>query len=274
MNDYNALSMPFKNLLNHIMAEETAPFFDIFADNHISVNVPRYGMISNNIVFGRYMRKVKEWIEQRHGVRFEYWGEVHIETRMVLNGVIYFDIDDEEFDYHETLHIPVSAMCELENGRIKTARVYYTTMWVAGHNIVRPAMLNEDPTIVPNLPPKERLYFESLWAGRGDVILKEIVDPGAYFMGTAYSVSKGEDLVKTFDHLSGKGNNTELRLCSAFHDADHKFLVVEYMNHRSGGKPNTPSSGLAIYAITEEGKFGYVRLAGDSLFDHCLWPTV
>ena len=33
-------------------------------------------------------------------------------------------------------------------------------------------------------------------------------------------------------------------------------------------------NGMAIYGYTPEGKIAYVRLAGDSLFDHCLWPTL
>lgn len=273
MDNIKSLAVPFENLLDNIMKGNCQAFFDIFSNGKISINVPRYGQISNNIVFGRYLEKAKDWLSRRQGLRFEYWGEVHNDSRMAVNMVFYFDVDDAEFSFHETLHIPVSVMCEIEDEKIASARVYYSTMWIAGHNLVRPALLNEDPSIIPNLPPLERKYFESLWTGRGDVIMNEVVDPEAYFMGTSYSYNQGEDLVKTFDHLSGNGHNTELRLCSAFHDTDHKFLVVEYMNHRSGGNLNTPSSGMAIYSIKENGKIGYVRLAGDSLFDHCLWPT-
>lgn len=91
-------------------------------------------------------------------------------------------------------------------------------------------------------------------------------------MGTAYSFNQGPDLVKTFNGLFKDGKNTELRLCTAF-EAPH-FLVVEYMNHRSGGNPNTPSAGMAIYQYNDEGKIIAVRLAGDSSFDHWLWPTL
>ena len=46
------------------------------------------------------------------------------------------------------------------------------------------------------------------------------------------------------------------------------------MNHRSGGNPNPPSAGMAIYQYNDEGKIIAVRLAGDSSFDHWLWPTL
>ena len=64
-------------------------------------------------------------------------------------------------------------------------------------------------------------------------------------------------------------------MCNAFEDDD--YLVVEYMNHRSGDRPNTPSSGMAIYGKgkgEKAGKILFARLAGDSIIDHCLWPTL
>ncbi len=269
------ISDTFKRLpeiIGHLDAEAV---LDLFENRCISVNVPRYGQIGNNIVFGRYLKQVRLWLGEREGVRFEYWGAVHSAEcrRLALNMVYYFSIDDEEFDYHKELHIPISVMCEL-NGedKIRTARVYYNTSWIAGHNITRPALLNEDPSIIPSLPEKMRIYFESLWKGDARTILDHVLDKDAYFMGTLCSYNQGPDLIKTFDGLFEGGKNTELRLCSMF-IADN-CLVVEYSNHRSGGNPNTPSSGMAIYKYNDAGKMCAVRLAGDSAFDHCLWPTL
>ena len=264
----------FEDLTGYIQQGDTAPFENLFTDGHISVNVPRYGQIGNNIVFGRYLRQVRLWMRDRDDLRFEYWGTVPSadEKHLAINGVYYFMIHDAEFDYHKELHIPVSVMCEMEDGKIRTARVYYSTHWVAGHNITRPAMLNEDPTLIDSLPELEKLYFKCLWAGDSKPILDRILDHNAYFMGTAYSFNQGPDLVKTFNGLFKDGKNTELRLCTAF-EAPH-FLVVEYMNHRSGGNPNTPSAGMAIYQYNDDGKIIAVRLAGDSSFDHWLWPTL
>ena len=225
----------FEDLTGYIQQGDTAPFENLFTDGHISVNVPRYGQIGNNIVFGRYLRQVRLWMRDRDDLRFEYWGTVPSadEKHLAINGVYYFMIHDAEFDYHKELHIPVSVMCEMEDGKIRTARVYYSTHWVAGHNITRPAMLNEDPTLIDSLPELEKLYFKCLWAGDSKPILDRILDHNAYFMGTAYSFNQGPDLVKTFNGLFKDGKNTELRFCTAF-EAPH-FLVVEYMNHRSGG---------------------------------------
>ena len=197
---------------------------------------------------------------------------LHNDERVVLNFVFYFQINDEEFDYHKELHIPVSILCETEGEAIRTARVYYNTSWIAGHNIVRPPMLNEDPSLRASLPESERKYFDALWAADSDTILNEVWAKDGYFMGTLCSFNEGPALRKTLEGLFEDGKNTELRLCSAALMGN--YLVVEYMNHRSGGRPNTPSSGLAIYHYNSEGKMYQVRLAGDSGFDHCLWPTL
>lgn len=264
----------FENLTEHIQKGDTSLFTSQFVNEKISVNVPRYGQIGNNIVFGRYLRQVALWMRDRDDLRFEYWGAVlsNDGRHLAINGVYYFMIHDEEFDYHKELHIPLSIMYEMEGEKIKTARVYYSTHWVAGHNITRPAMLNEDPLLIENLPASEKLYFHSLWAGDAKPILEKVLDHEAYFMGTAYSYNQGADLIKTFNGLFKDGKNTELRLCTAFQAPN--FLVVEYMNHRSGGNPNTPSAGMAIYQYNDEGKIIAVRLAGDSSFDHWLWPTL
>lgn len=262
----------FEQLPQILRDGDAARLIALFDQGKVCVNVPRYGQIGNNIVFGRYLKKVWQWIQQREDMRWEYFGAFHDEAHLALNAVLYFTVRDEEFNYRKELHIPVSVMCELKDGAIKAARVYYSTYWIAGHNIVRPALLNEDPSLMATLPDKERLYFECLWKGDSDTILREVIDPNAYFMGTAYSYNQGPDLIKTFNGLFSGGRNTELRLCSAFSAQGH--LIIEYMNHRSGGNPNTPSAGMAIYGYTPEGKIAYVRLAGDSLFDHCLWPTL
>ena len=199
----------FEDLTGYIQQGDTAPFENLFTDGHISVNVPRYGQIGNNIVFGRYLRQVRLWMRDRDDLRFEYWGTVPSadEKHLAINGVYYFMIHDAEFDYHKELHIPVSVMCEMEDGKIRTARVYYSTHWVAGHNITRPAMLNEDPTLINSLPELEKLYFKCLWAGDSKPILDRILDHNAYFMGTAYSFNQGPDLVKTFNGLFKDGKN-------------------------------------------------------------------
>ena len=123
----------FEDLTGYIQQGDTAPFENLFADGYISVNVPRYGQIGNNIVFGRYLRQVRLWMRDRDDLRFEYWGTVPSadEKHLAINGVYYFMIHDAEFDYHKELHIPVSVMCEMEDGKIRTARVYYSTHWVA-----------------------------------------------------------------------------------------------------------------------------------------------
>ena len=51
----------FEDLTGYIQQGDTAPFENLFTDGHISVNVPRYGQIGNNIVFGRYLRQVRLW---------------------------------------------------------------------------------------------------------------------------------------------------------------------------------------------------------------------
>lgn len=271
--DYKALSKPFEHLLENIEAENGQAFIDLFCDGKISVNVPRYGQIGNNIVFCRYLRQVKLWLSEREGVRFEFWRALQDDTHLVMHMMIFFEINDAEFNYHKELHIPIGILCEMENGKIKTARVYYTTYWVAGgHNITRPAMLNEDPKLMETLPESEKTYFRCLWEADSKTILNELFDKDASFMSTAYSIYHGEDLIKVFDSMFSGGRNTELRLCTAF--MAEGSLVVEYMNHRSGGNPNTPSAGMAIYTYTPEGKVSYVRLAGDSSYDHCLWPTL
>ena len=264
----------FENLTDYMQQGDAKPFEALFVDGKISVNVPRYGQIGNNIVFARYLRQVRLWMRDRDDLRFEYWGAISSADgkHLAISGVYYFMIHDAEFDYHKELHIPLGVMCEMLGDKISTARVYYSTHWIAGHNITRPAMLNEDPTLIDSLPASEKLYFKSLWAGDAKPILEQVLDPQAYFMGTAYSYNQGSDLVKTFNGLFKDGKNTELRLCTAF-QAPH-FLVVEYMNHRSGGNPNTPSSGMAIYQYNDAGKIIAVRLSGDSSFDHWLWPTL
>lgn len=270
--DISLLTETFSQLFQRIQTGDSASLLALFCDGKVSVNVPRYGQIGNNIVFDRYLKQVRLWLSQRENVRWEYWSVVHSGNDLAASMVIYFDVVDEEFNFHKTLHIPIGIRCEMEGSLIRTARVYYSTLWVAGHIMTRPAMLNEDPTLVERMPPVEKLYFKSLWAGDGKTILDKVIEPDAYFMGTAYSYNQGPDLIKTFNHLFEGGKNTELRICTAFSDEEH--LCIEYMNHRSGGDPNTPSAGMAIYGISKNGKIAYVRLAGDSLQDHCLWPTL
>ena len=273
MIDIQAVKAPFEHLMENIDACSAKAFAGLFCDGKIAVNVPRYGQIGNNIVFERYLRQVKLWLSEREGVRFEFWRALQGEKHLALHMMIYFEINDAEFDYHKELHIPIGIVCELEGDLIRAARVYYTTYWSAGgHNITRPAMLNEDPSLVPNLPEAEKKYFQCLWNADSDTIINELFDPDAYFMTTAYSINRGADLMRVFNSMFSGGRNTELRLCTTFMAEGN--LVVEYMNHRSGGNPNTPSSGMAIYGYTPEGKVAYVRLAGDSSYDHCLWPTL
>lgn len=272
MSDISTLTANLEHLFERIQTEDSASLLGLFCGGEVSVNVPRYGQIGNNIVFGRYLKQVRLWLSQRKNVRYEYWGTVHSDDNLAASMVFYFDVDDEEFGFHKTLHIPVGIRCEMDGSLIRTARVYYSTIWVAGHILTRPAILNEDPTLVDRMPEIEKLYFKSLWAGDSRTILDKVIEPDAYFMGTAYSYNQGPDLIKTFSHLFEGGKNTELRVCTSFSDGEH--LCIEYMNHRSGGNPNTPSAGMAIYGISKNGKIAYVRLAGDSLQDHCLWPTL
>ena len=51
-------------------------------------------------------------------------------------------------------------------------------------------------------------------------------------------------------------------------DPDQDIML--YINSPGG----STSAGMAIYTYTPEGKVSYVRLAGDSSYDHCLWPTL
>ncbi|MBQ8654946.1 MAG: hypothetical protein IJ507_08390 [Clostridia bacterium] len=272
MKDFKAISSQFERLPELLAAEDAQTFLDMFVDGNISVNVPRYGQIGNNLVFKRYLKQVHLWMTMRDDIRYEFWGALNDDTHLAISAVLYFQVKDEEFNYKKELHIPIGIYCEMEGDKIRTARVYYSTYWVAGHNITRPAMLNEDTTLLGKLPETEKKYFNALWNSDTDTILNEVWDLNGYFMGTAYSFNQGKDLVKTLNGLFSGGRNTELRLCSAF--VAPKHLVVEYTNYRSGGNPNTPSAGMAIYGYTDEGKMAYVRLSGDSSHDHTLWPTL
>lgn len=90
--DYKALSKPFEHLLENIEAENGQAFIDLFCDGKISVNVPRYGQIGNNIVFCRYLRQVKLWLSEREGVRFEFWRALQDDTHLVMHMMIFFEI--------------------------------------------------------------------------------------------------------------------------------------------------------------------------------------
>ena len=275
MDERQMIAERFSRLGELIETMDEEALLGMFQGGNVSVNVPRYGKIGNNIVFMRYIGKVRTWLHERNNPRFEYWGAVWGKEYLGLQTVLYFDVEDEEFNYKKTLHIPIGVVAKTEGGKIVDARVYYCTMWVAGHNMARPAMLNEDKTLLSRMPASEQKYFKCLWEGDTKTMLEEVFDPEGYFMGTAYSFNQGKDLIKTFDGLFSGGRKTELRMCNAFEDDD--YLVVEYMNHRSGDRPNTPSSGMAIYGKgkgEKAGKILFARLAGDSIIDHCLWPTL
>lgn len=261
----------FQQIFNYILEEDEQALLGMFQNEKVDINVPRYGAIGNRIVFMRYIGKVKEWLED-HEARTEYWGAVRGDNRFAVNMVVYFDIDDEEMAYHRELHIPISIICEMEEGKLAQARVYYTTMWIAGHNITRPALLDEDKSLYPKLPETEKRYLKALWSSDAETIQNELFEPDGYFMGTAISYNVGPDLEKTFKGLFQDGKNTEIRVCSMIEDAYN--VCIEYTNHRSGGFPHTPSSGVAIYGKSPNGKIAYARLAGDSLHDYSLWPTL
>lgn len=108
----------------------------------------------------------------------------------------------------------------MDGSLIRTARVYYFTLWVAGHILTHPAILNEDSTLVERMPEIERLHFKFLWAGYSQTSLDKVVEPDTYFMGAAYRRNQSPDLIKTFSHLFEDGKNTELRVCTAFSDGD------------------------------------------------------
>lgn len=261
----------FEQIFTYILNEDQEALESMFCNRKININVPRYGAIGNRIVFMRYIGKVKEWLED-HEARTSYWGAVRGEDRFCVHMMVDFNIDDEELDYHRGLHIPISIICEMKEGKIAQARAYYTTMWIAGHNITRPALLDEDVDIYEKLPVTEQKYLKALWTSDAETIQNELFDPEGYFMGTAISHNAGPDLQKTFKGLFAGGKNTEIRVCSMIED-EHN-VCIEYTNNRSGGYPNTPSSGVAIYGKGAGGKIAYARLAGDSLHDYSIWPTL
>lgn len=272
MNGMEAIKSTFERLPEIIDQLDAKALLDLFVDGNVNVNVPRYGQIGNNLVFSRYLKQVRLWLSERESGRYEFWGALSNDEHVVINYVHYFMVNDDEFDVHKELHIPVSIMFDMHGDKVAAARVYYNTCWIAGHNIVRPPMMNEDTTLLAKLPEAEQRYFQALWDADTDTIINDLWAKDGYFMGTLTSFNEGPALIKTLEGLFEDGKNTELRLCTA--NIMGSYMIVEYMNHRSGGRPNTPSSGLAIYHYNDEGKMYQVRLAGDSGFDHTLWPTL
>ena len=84
----------FEQLPQILRDGDAARLTALFSQGKVCVNVPRYGQIGNNIVFGRYLKKVWQWIEQREDMRWEYFGAFHDETHLALNAVLYFTVRD------------------------------------------------------------------------------------------------------------------------------------------------------------------------------------
>lgn len=123
----------------------------LFENGQVNVNLPSFGVISNNRIFSMFVQKVRRWMD-RLNVQDEYLGAFCDGNKRVARIRLYYRFRDVERNCDLIYEIPVGIVCDLANGKIRSARVYAAMEYAVGKQILRPAFLQPDPELKARLP--------------------------------------------------------------------------------------------------------------------------
>jgi SnoaL-like domain len=221
----------------------------------VRIDDPRVGRVEGEAALRDFCRSSQAWLSGRDA------GSAPIAVTIGQDRVV------GEFDLTltqdgRTFVLPIAVVVEPDPARRSVwVRTYHSQWPVLGHHVVRPPLLEADPTVRESDVVGE--YQAALAAGDADRITATFEPDGCFRepAGPQFRRCGTDVLHEFFTHFFSKGGGIILEHCTVTEDGIRTAL--EFNAVRWGGVDLPPQAGVAVYERGPSGRLLDARIYDD-----------
>lgn len=263
----DTLQETMKRLFQSIEAGDGKALLPLFENGAADVQLPYFGHITNNTIFVMLIKKIQKWLAKKQAsVQFVDWTQG--EQACVAEFDMTYAFHDKEREQMLTYHTPIGLVCDLQGTKIKALRAYYGTVYIAGKEIVRPAIWNEDPALGQSLMEPVKSFFAALDAKEPEKLSAVFADEAVIYHHIEKAAYQGKAEILEF---YGRRGYDTVQLCNKVEDASH--CCVECTALRRGPDIVTPQAELMVFCCAA-GKIQALRIYNETVLDFKMWHTL
>lgn len=199
-----------------------------------------------------FVAEARQWLEA-HAARVEDVATTVTSGAVIHEFVLCVRVDGEDRE------LPVMAIADISEERIRDLRIYHSTWPLSGSHLVRtPLMQYLDDT----RPPEPVGTYHAALAAADAVAADAVFEPGGFVREPSGGefTHAGADRLRWYKSILSDGP-LPLRLGNVFDDGD--TVVYEYEVEQWGSQRLTPQAGAAAYKRGAQGGLVAARIYDD-----------
>jgi hypothetical protein len=237
-----------------LLAGDLGKLLDAFPDG-VRIDDPRAGRVEGGAALEAYCEQSQAWLSARTA-----HGRLIASTEGSTRVVGEFEVDLTEGDRAYVL--PIGVVVEpSKEARSVWIRIYHSQWPLLGHHVVRPPLLERDPTAHES--DVVGAYQTALAAGDAAGCVATFEPDGCFRepSGPQYRVCGTADLTEFYTRFFSAGGGIILEHCTVTEDGVRSAL--EFNAVRWGGVDLPHQAGVAIYERGRTGKIAEARVYDD-----------
>jgi len=237
-----------------LLAGDPRKLLEVFPGG-VRIDDPRAGRVEGSSALGGYCQSSHAWLNARNA-----HGRLIASTEGTSRVVGEFEVDLTEDD--RTFILPIGVVVEpSKETRSVWIRVYHSQWPLLGHHVVRPPLLERDPSARES--DVVGAYQSALAAGDAAGCVATFEADGCFRepSGPKYRVCGTADLAGFYTRFFSAGGGIILEHCSVTEDGVRSAL--EFNAVRWGSVDLPPQAGVAVYERGRTGKIAEARVYDD-----------